>query len=73
LSALLNATDERAKLLLMETEADPSFFYTFRELLQTRLEQDIRLNSKMKRETRPCLQQMANHIRSSNWKRLAKI
>jgi hypothetical protein len=66
LSALLNATAERAKLLLMETKADPPFFCTLRELLEVRLEQDIRLNSKMKRETRPCLQQMANHIRSNS-------
>jgi hypothetical protein len=57
---------ERVKLLLMETETDPRFFYTLRELLQTRLEQDIHLNSKMKRETRPCLQQMTNHIRSKS-------
>jgi hypothetical protein len=50
----------------METETDPPFFCTLRELLQTRLEQDIRLNSKMKRETRPCLQQIPNHIRSKS-------
>jgi hypothetical protein len=45
-STLLNATAERAKLLLMETETDPPFFCTLREFLQARLEQDIRLNSK---------------------------
>jgi hypothetical protein len=50
----------------METETDPPFSCTLRELLQDRLEQDIRMNSKMKRETSPCLQQMANHIRSKS-------
>ncbi len=53
-------------IYIYSLEVDPSFFYTLWELLQTRLEQDIRLNSKMKRETHPCLQKMENHIRSKS-------